>query len=37
MERSRRELSFDMVVDRVVFKNNQIMVLSCFTFEPKAV
>jgi len=35
MKRSRRGLSIDMVIDRGIFKNNQITPFSCFTFMPK--
>jgi len=34
MESSRRDLSIDMVVDRFIFKNNQITLSLCFTFIP---
>ena len=30
MESSRRDLSIDMVVDRFIFKNNQMEVSPCF-------
>jgi len=35
MESSRRDLFIDMVVDRFIFKNNQITLSPCFTFTPK--
>ena len=35
MESSRRDLLIDMVVDRFIFKNNQITPSHCFTFVPK--
>jgi len=35
MQRSRRELSVDMVVHRGIFKNNHITLFLFFTFMPK--
>jgi len=35
MERSRRELSINMAIDRLIFKNNHIMLFPVFTFIPK--
>jgi len=35
MESSRRDLYTDMVVDRFIFKNNQIRLIPSFTFVPK--
>jgi len=35
MERSRRNLFIDMVVDMFIFENNQIMPFLCFSFVPK--
>ena len=35
MKRSRRELSFNVVMDKFVFQNNQITVFPSFTFIPK--
>ena len=35
MESSRLDLFIDMVVDRFIFKNNQITHSYCFTFQPK--
>jgi len=35
MESSRRDLFIGMVVDRFIFKNNQITLSPCFTFIPK--
>jgi len=35
MESSQRDLFIDMVVDRFIFKNNQITVYPCFIFIPK--
>jgi len=35
MKRSRRELSINMVINRFIFKNNQITLITCFTFIPK--
>ena len=32
MERSRRELSINMVLDKGILKNNQITLFPCFTF-----
>ena len=32
MESSRRDLFIDMVVDRSIFKSNQITLSPCFTF-----
>jgi len=32
MKRSRRELSIDIVIHRVIFKNNQIALFPCFTY-----
>ena len=32
--RPRRELNFDMVTDRNIFKNNHIMLFHSFTFRP---
>ena len=37
MKRPRRELSINMVVDCVIFKNGQITLFICFTFIPKTV
>ena len=35
MKRSRRELPIDMVVDKGIAKNNQIMLFPYFTFIPE--
>jgi len=35
MESSRRDLFIDMVVDRFIFKNNQITLSPCFAFIPR--
>jgi len=35
MESSRRDLSIDMIVERFIFKNNQITLTPYFTFLPK--
>ena len=35
MESSQRDLFIDMIVDRLIFKNNIITLPSCFTFIPK--
>jgi len=35
MKRSRRELSIDMIIHRVIFENTQITLFSCFTFTHK--
>jgi len=35
MESSRRDLFINMVVDRFIFKNNQMTLSPCFTFIPK--
>jgi len=35
MKRSRRELSNDTAIHKVIFKNNQITPFSCLTFIPK--
>jgi len=35
MKRSRQELSINMVINRFIFKNNQITLFTCFTFIPK--
>jgi len=35
MKRSLRELSIDMIIQRCIFKYNQISLFPCFTFVPK--
>jgi len=35
MESSRRDLFIGMVVDRFIFKNNQMTLFPCSTFIPK--
>jgi len=35
MKKYRRELSIDMIIDRGIFKNNQISLSPCFPFIPK--
>jgi len=35
IKRSRRELSIDMVIHRIIIKNNHIALLACLTFTPK--
>jgi len=35
MKRTRRELSIDMVIDSFIFRNNQITLITCYTFIPK--
>ena len=35
MRSSRRDLFNDTIIDRFIFKNNQITLSSCFTFIPK--
>jgi len=37
MKRSLKELSIDMVIHQVIFKNNQITLFPCLTFIPKKV
>jgi len=34
MESSRRDLFIDMIVDRFIFKNNQISLSLCYTYKP---
>jgi len=34
MKRSRRELSINKVIDRFIFKDNQITLFTCFTVIP---
>jgi len=37
IKRSRRELSIDMIIQRGIFKNNQIKLFPCFTFIPTSI